>query len=117
MNKAAPTTQVLVDGQIVEGGLAPQDRTFRNAWSLEGGAIEVNMVKAMDIQRDRIREERAPILAALDIEFMKALGSGGDISAIEAQKQVLRDAPAHASISTASTPDELKAITLTSITT
>lgn len=72
--------------------------------------IQVNMTKAREIKRDMIRAERDPKLKELDIEFQKALETGADTSAIVAQKQALRDAPADPAIDAATTPEELKAV-------
>ena len=92
----------------------PAERTFREAWTAgenpEDGVISVNMEKAKDIWRDKIRLAREPELAKLDTAFMKAQETGADTTAIVAQKQALRDAPAHADIDAATTPDELKAV-------
>ncbi len=71
--------------------------------------ININMNKARDIHRERIREARNPKLAAKDVEFQRALETGADTSAIVSDKQALRDAPASAAIEAATTPDELKA--------
>src|SRR5437762_211267 len=43
----------------------PRDRTFRNAWT-DDGSLSIDMDKARDIHRDRLRQLRAPKLAALD---------------------------------------------------
>ena len=71
--------------------------------------INVNMTKARDIHREKVREARNPKLAAKDVEFQRALETGADTAAIVAAKQALRDAPASAAIEAATTPDELKA--------
>ena len=71
--------------------------------------INVNMIKARDIHREKVREARNPKLAAKDVEFQRALETGADTAAIVAAKQALRDAPASAAIEAATTPDELKA--------
>ena len=71
--------------------------------------INVNMDKARDIHRDKVRQARNPKLAAKDVEFQRALETGADTAAIVAAKQALRDAPASAAIEAATTPDELKA--------
>ena len=71
--------------------------------------INVNMTKARDIHRDKVREARNPLLASKDVEFQRALETGADTAAIVAAKQALRDAPASAAIEAATTPDELKA--------
>ena len=71
--------------------------------------INVNMTKARDIHRDKVRQARNPRLAAKDVEFQRALETGANTAAIVAAKQALRDAPASAAIEAATTPDELKA--------
>ena len=78
-------------------------------------AIQVNMAKAKELHKGNIREARTPLLAALDIEFQKALETGADTSTIVAKKQALRDAPAAVGISTALTETDLKAQWDTSI--
>ena len=90
----------------------PAERTFRDGWesNADTGVISVNMAKAKDIWRDKIRAAREEPLKALDTAYMKALESGSSTTQIVADKQALRDAPALASIDAATTPDELKAI-------
>lgn len=53
--------------------------------------ITVNIDKAKDITKDRLRAERKPLLEALDVEYIKAQEIGADTSAIVAEKQRLRD--------------------------
>tara|TARA_B100001113_G_scaffold103324_1_gene83700 strand:- start:42 stop:287 length:246 start_codon:yes stop_codon:yes gene_type:complete len=67
------------------------------------------MSKAKDIHRDNIREARKDKLAALDIEYQRATETGADTSAIVSKKNVLRDYPAHAGITTAQNVQDLKA--------
>ena len=90
----------------------PAERTFRDGWeaNADTGVISVNMAKAKDIWRDKIRAAREEPLKALDTAYMKALESGSSTTQIVADKQALRDAPALASIDAANTPEELKAI-------
>ena len=71
--------------------------------------ITTDMAKAKEIHKTNIRYARTPLLAALDIEFQKALETGADTSTIVAKKQTLRDAPAASGISTAASTDDLKA--------
>lgn len=73
--------------------------------------IKVDMTKAVEIKKDLIRAERAPILAALDVEMMRAI-EAGDTKAqaeISVKKQALRDATKDPVILDAVTPEELKA--------
>lgn len=53
--------------------------------------IIVNREKAEESTRNRLRAERAPRLAALDVDFMRAIERGEDTSTIAAEKQALRD--------------------------
>lgn len=90
------------------------DRAFRDAWVAKDGEIGVDMPKARDIHRARLRVARAPLLAALDIETMRATEKSdiGALAEVLTKKQDLRDAPAHAAIDRAKTPDELKKLTI-----
>lgn len=72
--------------------------------------ITVNLEKAKIITKNRLRDEREPLLAALDIQFQRALETGADTSAIVAEKQRLRDITQLADQAT--TVEELKAIQL-----
>jgi hypothetical protein len=53
--------------------------------------ITIDFAKAQAITKNRLRAERSPLLAAQDVAFQRALESGGDTSAIVAEKQRLRD--------------------------
>ena len=73
-------------------------------------AIIVDINKAKDITKDRLRAERKPLLEAQDVAFQRALESGTDTSAIVAEKQRLRDITKL--VDTANTVEELKEITI-----
>ncbi len=49
--------------------------------------ITVNINKAKDITKDRLRAEREPLLVEQDIAYMKALESNSDTTVIVAEKQ------------------------------
>ena len=53
--------------------------------------ININIDKAKEITKNKLRQERKPLLEALDIEFIKAQEIGADTSAIVTEKQRLRD--------------------------
>tara|TARA_R110000824_G_scaffold382431_2_gene575635 strand:- start:200 stop:574 length:375 start_codon:yes stop_codon:yes gene_type:complete len=95
----------------------PTNRHFRDAWSLSGSVITEDLTKAKEIFKDKIREVRAPLLAALDVVYMKAL-EADDSSAKSAsvtKKAALRDAPAASAIDSADTIAKLKAAWDTSV--
>ena len=70
--------------------------------------ITINIAKAKDITKDRLRTERAPLLAAQDVAFQRALESNADTAAIVAEKQRLRDITNL--VDACATVDELKAL-------
>jgi len=72
--------------------------------------ITVNIDKAKEITKSRLRIEREPLLVAQDVAFQRALESGADTSAIVAEKQRLRDITKV--VDTLTTVDELKTITV-----
>ena len=53
--------------------------------------IKINLDKAKEIQKDKLRAVRKPLLEKLDVDFVRALELGGDTASIAAQKQALRD--------------------------
>ena len=73
--------------------------------------ITVDITKAKAITKDRLREERKPLLEEQDILFMKAQEAGSDTSAIVTEKQRLRDITNQ--VDSMTTTDELKAATVT----
>ena len=70
--------------------------------------LTVNITKAKDIWKDKIRAARKPKLEELDVEFIKAQETSSDTSAIVTKKQELRDYPAQ--VDSATTTDEIKAV-------
>ena len=84
----------------------PTDRTFRNAWEDNDG-IKVNVPKAKDITKNRLRAERKPLLEAQDILFQRALEIGASTAEIVKEKQRLRDITKQ--VDALASLDELKA--------
>ena len=107
------------DGNQIDASTAtvPNDRHFRGAWSLDGTVITEDITAAKVIFKDKIREVRAPLLAAEHVVYMQAL-EADDSSAKSAsvtKKAALRDAPAASAIDTADTIAKLKAAWDTSV--
>ena len=69
-------------------------------------AIIVDINKAKDITKDRLRAERKPLLEAQDLAFQRALELNADTSSIVAEKQRLRDITKK--VDAANTLEELK---------
>ena len=72
--------------------------------------ITINLTKAKDIAKNNLRTERAPVLASLDVTFMRAVESGNTSlqTTIAEQKQELRDITTHSSITGAGDVATLK---------
>lgn len=71
--------------------LPNQHNDFYDAWEMDATSVTVNLDKAKKITKERLRAERAPLLAAQDVAFQRALESGASTTAIVAEKQRLRD--------------------------
>lgn len=74
--------------------------------------IIINLDKAKNIWRDKIRQDRSRAFEILDIAFFKALESGNIVEQtnIANKKQQLRDATADPRIDQASDVESLKLI-------
>jgi len=72
--------------------------------------IIVDINKAKDITKNRLRIEREPLLVAQDVAFQRALESNADTSAIVVEKQRLRDITNQ--VDTMTTVEELKGASL-----
>jgi hypothetical protein len=71
--------------------LPNQYNDFYDAWEMDATSVTVNLTKAKEITKKRLRMERAPLLSAQDVLFQRALESGADTTAIVAEKNRLRD--------------------------
>ena len=107
--KDTPSHSIIVD----TSALPEADNDFFNAWELSGGVVSVNLTKAKAITKDRLRAERAPLLAAQDVLFQRAQESGADTTAIVAEKQRLRDITSFAD--TATTTAQLRALNMNTV--
>jgi hypothetical protein len=72
--------------------------------------ITINIDKAKDITKHRLRTERKPMLESLDVVQLRNLNNPEVLAEIEAKKQALRDATNQ--VDTMTTLDELKAASL-----
>lgn len=70
--------------------------------------IVINIDKAKELTKARLRVERTSLLQAQDVAFQRALETGADTSLIVAEKQRLRDITSLAD--QANSLDELKAL-------
>lgn len=71
--------------------------------------ITINIDKAKEITKARLRIERAPLLQEQDVAFQRALETGADTTAIVAEKERLRNITN--AVDTLTTLDDLKVIT------
>ncbi len=104
--KDTPSTSIIVQ----DSELPQADNDFFNAWELSGGVVSVNLDKAKEITKARLRAEREPLLAAQDVLFQRAQESGGDTTAIVAEKNRLRDITG--SVDSCTTTAQLRALTV-----
>ena len=96
---------------IVEIDTVPSDRTFRNAWvTAKGKSVEVDLAKAKDVAKDKVRLARTPKFQELDIAYQRAdeAGDADAKTAVVVKKQTARDATADTKITNADSVDNLK---------
>ena len=70
--------------------------------------ITINLDKAKEITKDRLRAERKPLLEAQDVAYIRAQEAGEDTTAIVQEKQRLRNITAL--VDAANSVEDLKAI-------
>lgn len=89
MGKDVPTGR---DARIVDSADLPEDdNDFFDAWEMDAKTVTVNLDKAKELTKRRLRAERAPLLAAQDVAFQRALENNLDTTDIVAEKNRLRD--------------------------
>ena len=94
-NQEAGQIHVAAVFKIVEAATLPT-RDYREAWSFDGTTVKHDMTVARQIKLDaEIRPERNKRLAALDIDWSRAMAQGNTTLAgqIETKRQTLRDIP------------------------
>lgn len=101
--------------------LPNEDGDYFEAWQLvpknespNQYDVKVHLERAKDMHRQKLRQDRKQRLEDLDVAFMRAVEQGDTVlqQTIATKKQELRDVPTHPSIDMATTPVELRALTL-----
>ena len=100
--KDCPDHAIIVDSSE----LPAEHEDFFNAWELADGKVTVNLTKATELTKTRLRAERKPLLEAQDVLYMRATEQNQDTTSIVAEKQRLRDITKI----TVTTLDELKGL-------
>ena len=95
---------------IVKDSIDDIDLEYSDAYRLSNSIVSIDFNKFKEIHKDKWREARKPLLASLDIEFMKAVESADTDKQAEiaTQKQALRDVT-NTEIN-GNTPEEIKSV-------
>ena len=72
--------------------------------------IKIDIAKAKDITKDRLRAERTPLLEEQDLLFMQAQEQNADTTTIVKEKQRLRDITKQ--VDSMTTVEELKGVSI-----
>lgn len=74
--------------------------------------IGVNIAKAKELQKERFRQVRKPLLEALDIDYQRAdeAGDASKKTEIATKKQALRDVTNSTALNDASSAAEVRAV-------
>jgi len=112
-------TYVVVDGQTLDTTQYsfPQNRYFNDAWALSedenhNQIVVIDVEKAKEVWKRRMREARSPIMTKLDAEYFRALETANTTAATEiaTKKQLLRDATKLPELLNATTVEEIEAV-------
>ncbi len=106
-----PFPSEIVSWHRIERTDLPSDESFRDAWTFNDG-VTVDMTRAREIHRNAIRAARAPLLAALDVQYQRADETGDDARKAElvVRKNALRNVTTDPAIEAALTPADLNAV-------
>ena len=105
LEKDCPNGAIIVEQE----SLPNEHNDFFNSWELNGSIVTVNLSKAKEQTKQRLRIERETLLQAQDILFQRAQENNTDTTAIVAEKERLRNITLLADEAT--TLEELKTIT------
>jgi hypothetical protein len=101
--KAVPADATNV--QVVDDSVFPADRKLRNAWVAYGKDIVEDKYRSQEV----VRKARDHALSILDDRaFVEARKPDGDVAAIDAKAQVLRDMPQREVFNTTKNPETYK---------
>lgn len=112
-------TYVVVDGQTLDTAdySFPENRHFTDAWALAEDKnhkpiIVIDIEKAKNVWRNRMRQARNPIMIALDAEYFRALeeGNTNKQKEIANKKKLLRDVTKLPELDAAKTVEEIEAV-------
>lgn len=97
---------------VIDSASLPPDRKFRNAWALNGTAVDVDMPKARVIHMDRIRIERNKELERQDVALRIAEDASDttEIARVRTERQRLRNIPETFDLELAPNPTALDAL-------
>lgn len=110
---------VVVDGQTLDTAAYsfPQNRLFNDAWALSedenhNQIVVIDVEKAKEVWKRRMREARAPIMTKLDAEYFRALETQDNAKATEVatKKQLLRDVTKLPALLNATTVEEIEGV-------
>lgn len=92
LDPAAQKPEVLDWVVVAESIELPATRDWRGAWSwtTDDPSIDICPVRAAEVTKQRLRRERSPLMAELDVAYFRAL-EAGDTSAVVAEKDRLRN--------------------------
>ncbi len=79
--------------------------------------IGVNIPKAKELQKERFRQVRKPLLEALDVDYQRAdeAGDASKKTEIATKKQALRDVTNNTALNDATSEAEVRAVWDTSV--
>jgi hypothetical protein len=110
---------VVVDGQTLDTAewALPKHRYFTDAWAMgedefKNAIVVIDVEKAKEVWRRRMREARAPLMTKLDADYFRAMEEGDKTKQkeIATTKKLLRDVTTLPELADAKTVEEIEAV-------
>lgn len=110
---------VVVDGQTLDTAewALPKHRYFTDAWAMgedehKNAIVVIDVEKAKEVWKRRMRDARAPLMTKLDADYFRAMEEGDKAKQkeIAATKKLLRDVTALPELANAKSVEEIEAV-------
>ena len=110
---------VVVDGQTLDTAdyALPQNRYFTDAWALSedenhNQIVVIDVEKAKEVWKRRMRDARAPLMTKLDADYFRAMEEGDKAKqkTIADTKKLLRDVTELPELANAKSVEEIEAV-------
>lgn len=104
----------LYPGSVIASYNELPDPDFIDATVISGETISLDLNKAKEVHKERLRQERTPLFKELDQLYLEADSRSKNLTTIKARQTYLRDITDDPAFDSAITLDDIKNITISS---